>query len=214
MRMRAKAAATALAAALAATATLAAACGGSGPTSGPTASEAPTANQAAGGAAPASSVATPAAPGSTPTPSGQAQGPGRCHASMLSAHVTLGSPGAGQRYAFLVLTNASGVTCQVFGYPGMQLASASSQPIVTEVVRVAAAPQVVTLAPGQPAYTLLHWTVVPATNETGASCEAVPSVLLVTPPDETATLRASWPGGSVCQHGMIDVAPVKPGTGG
>jgi Protein of unknown function (DUF4232) len=215
MRMRAKAAATALAAALAATATLAAACGGSGPTSGPTTSEAPTATQAAGGAAStAPSAAKPAAPVSTPTPSGQAQGPGRCHTSMLSAHVTLGSPGAGQRYAFLVLTNASGVTCQVFGYPGMQLANASSQPIVTAVVRVAATPQVVTLAPGQPAYTLLHWTVVPATNETGASCEAVPSVLLVTPPDETATLRASWPGGSVCQHGMIDVAPVKPGTGG
>ncbi len=56
---------------------------------------------------------------------------------MLSAHVTLGSPGAGQRYAFLVLTNIAGVTCQVLGYPGMRLANAAG-PIVTRVSRVAA----------------------------------------------------------------------------
>jgi Protein of unknown function (DUF4232) len=154
--------------------------------------------------------------GSTPSAGSsgtQAQGPGRCHTSMLSAVVTLGNPGAGQRYAFLVLTNTSGVPCQVFGYPGMRLANASSQPIVTRVSRVAPTPQLVTLTPGQRAYTLLHWTIVPGSDETPATCEPVPSVLLVTPPDETATLRTSWPGGSVCQHGVIDVTPFKPGTG-
>ena len=225
MKVHAKAAATVLAAA---TVVLAAGCGGS---SGMAASQTPTASQSAGGSSAAPAAVTPAAvtpaavtPAATAQGNGgstasagssgtQAQRPGRCHTSMLSAVVTLGNPGAGQRYAFLVLTNTSGVTCQVSGYPGMQLANASSQPIVTKVSRVAATPRLVTLTPGQRAYTLLHWTIVPGTSETPATCEPVPSVLLVTPPDETATLRTSWPGGNVCQHGMIDVTPFKPGTG-
>ena len=129
---------------------------------------------------------------------------------MLSAHVTLGSPGAGQRYAFLVLTNIAGVTCQVLGYPGMQLANAAG-PIVTRVSRVAATPQLLTVTQGQHVYSQLHWTVVPATSETSNPCEPVPTVLHVTPPDETTTLSTSWPGGSVCQQGAIDVTPFKPG---
>ena len=127
--------------------------------------------------------------------------------------MTLGNPGAGQRYAILVLTNASAVPCRVFGYPGLQLASASSQPIATKVVRIAETAPLVTLAPGQDAYTQLHWTIVPAGDESATTCEPLPSVLLVIPPDETAALRTSWLGGSVCQHGMIDVTPFKPGTG-
>src|SRR5260370_1020438 len=76
-----------------------------------------------------------------------------------------------------------------------------------------APPRLVTVAPGQHASSKFHWTVVPAASETSNPCEPVPSVLVVTPPDETATLRTPWPGGSVCQLGRIDVTPFKPGTG-
>ncbi len=201
--------ARASAAVLAAAAIFAAAgCGGSG-SSGAGASGPPTTSPTTATTPPASG----AGGSTTSPPAGSGQVTGRCHTSMLSAHVTLGSPGAGQRYAFLVLTNVSGVTCQIFGYPGMQLANASLQPIATKVTRVTATPQLVTVTPGQHAFSQLHWTVVPAASETSNPCEPVPSVLIVTPPDETATLRTPWPGGSVCQLGRIDVTPFKPGTG-
>lgn len=210
MRINARTSAAALAAA---TAMLAAGCGsGSNGTAG-----SPTATASPSGGGPATTAPTASgtvAPSASPSSTGgsQAQGPGRCHTAMLSAHVTLGSPGAGQRYAFLVLTNIAGVTCQVLGYPGMQLANAAG-PIVTRVSRVAATPQLLTVTQGQHVYSQLHWTVVPATSETSNPCEPVPTVLHVTPPDETTTLSTSWPGGSVCQQGAIDVTPFKPGTG-
>jgi hypothetical protein len=132
---------------------------------------------------------------------------------MLAALVTMGSPGAGQRYAFLVLTNASGITCLLFGFPGMELQTAALTPIPTQVIRGPATPHLVTLAPGKAAYSLLHWTVVPATDETGTPCEPAPAALIVTPPDEVPTLTTPWPGDSVCQHGQIDVSPFKLGNG-
>jgi Domain of unknown function (DUF4232) len=131
---------------------------------------------------------------------------------MLSAHVTMGSPGAGQRYAFLVLTNKSNTTCRVYGFPGMQLLSASGGNIPTKVVRETVTPTLITVAPGKHAYSQLHWTVVPGTGE-GSPCEPDPSKAETTPPDETSSLLTSWPGGSVCQHGQISVQPFKAGSG-
>jgi Domain of unknown function (DUF4232) len=132
---------------------------------------------------------------------------------MLSARVTMGSPGAGQRYAFLVLTNNSGTTCRVYGFPGLQLVNAAGAAVPTRVVRASLSPRLLTVAPGAHVYSLLHWTVVPGTGETGSVCEPNPSGVNTTPPDETTTLSTSWPGGSVCQHGEITVDPFKPGTG-
>src|SRR5260370_9904518 len=101
----------------------------------------------------------------------------------------------------------------MFGYPGMRLANGALPPMATKVAGVTAAPQLVRVRPGQHGFSELHWRVVPAASETSNPCEPVPSVLIVTPPDETATLRTPWPGGSVCQLGRIDVTPFKPGTG-
>ncbi len=194
---------------VAATAILAAGCGGSGAGTG---AASPASTTATGSP---SDTATPSAAGST-APTGlstQPAGTGRCHTSMLSANVTMGSPGAGQRYANLVLTNSSGTTCRIYGFPGLQLVSASGAAIPTRVVRNAVTPRLVTVAPGAHVHSLLHWTVVPGAGETGSSCEPNPSGVKTTPPDETVTLSTAWPGGSVCQHGQIFVDPFKPGSG-
>jgi Protein of unknown function (DUF4232) len=211
MKIHSRAAAAVLAVA---TAILAAGCGSSG-SGGQTAS--PVSSDQAAGSPSASASALPtssANAGSSGTGStgNAATGTSRCHTSMLSAHVTMGSPGAGQRYAFLVLTNTSTATCRVYGFPGMQLLSASGANIPTNVVREPVTPTLVTVAPGKHAFSQLHWTVVPGTGE-GSPCEPNPSKAKVTPPDETAPLTTSWPGGSVCQHGQITVRPFKAGTG-
>lgn len=210
MKIQPKATAATLAAFLAAAMLiLAAGCGSSG-NGAPTVTLTPATSAA--GSATSSPTATP--PTGTPAGGGgQAQGPGRCHTSMLTAVVAMGSPGAGQRYAFLVLTNVSGVPCLVYGFPGMLLQTSSLAPIVTHVIRGPTKPQLVTVPPGQHVFSLLHWTVVPAADETTSPCEPNPAVLEVTPPDEVATLSTPWPGGSVCQHGQIDVSPFKLGTG-
>ncbi|MGE5288701.1 MAG: DUF4232 domain-containing protein [Micromonosporaceae bacterium] len=212
MKIHPRAAAATLAAA---TAILAAGCGGSG-SGGQTTSPTPTSNQAAGSPSAAPVSAAPsatAAPTATGPAGTQAAGAGRCHTSMLSAHVTMGNPGAGQRYAFLVLTNTSRSNCRVYGFPGAQLLNASGGNIPTRVTRESVPPQLITVAPGKHAYSQLHWTVVPGTGETGSPCEPNPSQVKITPPDETAALSTSWPGGSVCQRGQIFVMPFRPGAG-
>src|SRR5438067_3986 len=76
----------------------------------------------------ATSSAAPSGSGTAPpaSPSGSATAGatvGRCHTAQLSATLTAGSPGAGQRYATLVLENTGRGTCTVHGYGGIQLVS-------------------------------------------------------------------------------------------
>ncbi|WP_413810640.1 DUF4232 domain-containing protein [Streptomyces sp. OE57] len=51
----------------------------------------------------------------------------RCHTSELRASVGSEGPGAGQENFALVLTNASGHTCTVTGYPGAAFTDASGR---------------------------------------------------------------------------------------
>lgn len=173
---------------------------------GPTASATPTsagASTAAAGAIPAGGSA-----GASPA------GPGRCHTAGLAVTVRDLSPGAGQRYAALVLTNRSGADCTSYGYVGMQLLDANRRPVPTNLVRDRTpAPRSVLLLPGASAWTLLHWTVVPGAHESGRRCEPTPAYAEVTPPDETTQLVAAWLGGSVCQSGRIDTTALAAGTG-
>ena len=70
-----------------------------------------------------------------PPPSSAPAATPRCHTGDLAATLRALSPGAGQRYAALVLTNSSGHACQVYGYVGMLLLDVSHQPVPTNVVR-------------------------------------------------------------------------------
>jgi hypothetical protein len=128
-----------------------------------------------------------------------------CRTVDLSAQLKAGSPGAGQRYATVVLTNVSGHTCTVTGYGGLGLLGAPGQGVPTDLRRVPTpAPATVSLAPGASARSLLHWTVIPATDEPGTVCEPTAVTVVVTPPDQTTAALRPWTFGPVCQHGRID----------
>lgn len=129
----------------------------------------------------------------------------QCSTADLGAQLKAGSPGAGQRYATIVLTNTSGRTCYVHGYGGMALLGAPAVGVPTDLRRNASpAPGTVTLAPGASARSLLHWTVVAASNENAAVCEPTAVTVVVTPPNQTTSALRPWSFGMVCQHGRID----------
>jgi Domain of unknown function (DUF4232) len=135
---------------------------------------------------------------------GAATGVAQCHTADLSGQLKPGSPGAGQRYATVVLTNTSGHTCTIGGYGGLGLLGAPREGVPTDLRRVASpAPTTVTLAPGGSARSLLHWTVIAAVDEPGATCEPTPATVVVTPPNQTTALLQPWTFGPVCQHGLI-----------
>ena len=141
-----------------------------------------------------------------------ASGLDRCHTSQLSVSFRPGSPGAGQRYATLVLTNHTRTTCRVEGYVGMQLLDAMRHPLPTKVVRNSTQPPGrVVLRPGQSASSALHWTVVNGPGEPPShQCEPTPHYVEVTPPNEKDFLLTDWDGGYVCLHGQIGTGPLVP----
>ncbi|HVQ95326.1 MAG TPA: DUF4232 domain-containing protein [Mycobacteriales bacterium] len=199
-------------------AVLVAGCGVSG---GPT---------AAGPAAPASTTAPPAAATSTPqrpltTPAPapttvsrppvhpRPAGPGRCHPGDLSASLAWVEGAAGSRFSAVVLTNRSHHSCTVYGYGGLQLLDANHRPVLTRQVRDRTVrPSLVLLRPGMSAHADLHWSAIahPGDSQTGP-CQPEPSFLLVTPPDESRSLRVRWTGGPVCGQGRIDQRPYAAG---
>ena len=63
----------------------------------------------------------------------------RCHTSELTGSLAAGSPGAGQRYATLVLRNTGGRTCTLHGFGGLGLAAADGHALPTQQVRTGAA---------------------------------------------------------------------------
>ncbi len=130
----------------------------------------------------------------------------RCHTSMLSGTLQPGAPGAGQRYADLMLRNDSGETCALYGYGGLQLVDAEGRPLPTDLTRNAnPGPTLIELAPGDAAAATLHWSVVPHGEEpvTGP-CGPTPAGVEVIPPDETDPLSVEWPFGPVCGQGSVD----------
>ncbi len=130
----------------------------------------------------------------------------RCTVKELSARLVPGSPGAGQRYADIVLTNRSSRACAVRGFGGMQLLAADGADVPTRLNRdPQPAPQEVLLPPGKSAASLLHWTVIPSADEPQMGpCEPAAARAEVTPPDETHSIVVKWDMGVVCGHGEIE----------
>jgi hypothetical protein len=135
---------------------------------------------------------------------GATTAPAQCGTADLSARLKAGSPGAGQRYATVVLTNTSGRSCTVGGYGGVGLLGAPGQGVPTDLRRVATpSPATLTVSPGGSVRSLLHWTVIPAGDEPGTTCEPTAATVVVTPPNQTTALLRPWTFGPVCQHGLI-----------
>ena len=155
--------------------------------------------------APASTPATPAP--ATTAPGGQASVP-RCHTSQLSLAFTgFNEASGGQRGMTLILTNHSGTTCHVYGYPG--LAFFDGLPMATHLTWVKESHATVVLHPGGNAQALLTWRANTATGPAPFN----PDIVHVTPPDEHAYLWAAWPGGPVL-GGEIAAWPLRTAPAG
>ncbi|MEU7883232.1 DUF4232 domain-containing protein [Microbispora bryophytorum] len=132
----------------------------------------------------------------------------RCRATGLRARVGRQDPGAGNRYAPLVLTNTSGKTCWVYGFVGLVLIDGRGDVLRTRTRRESVTPHRVSLRPGASAHARLHWTVVPSGHETRCPSSAR---LMIIPPDEVAHLEVPFTA-TVCDDGRIDARPMAPGA--
>jgi hypothetical protein len=187
-------------------AVLAAGCGSSG-----------TAPGAGAARSPGSSVTgTPSAPASTPpasapaatTPAGERLVP-RCHTGQLSAAFTgFGAAMGGQRGITLILTNHSGTTCYVYGYPGLAFFTGNGEPMPTHLTWLKERHSKVVLRPGGNAQALLTWQV-----NMDAPTPFSPDVVHITPPDEYSYLWTSWDGGPV-RGGNIASWPLRAAPAG
>jgi hypothetical protein len=145
---------------------------------------------------------------------GQDDGTPWCAAGSLSAALTPLSPGAGNRYASLVLTNASDSACRTQGWPGLQLVTADGEEIPNRTVRDdSAEARPLTVEPGGSVHTRLRWSVVPGDADPATGCGPDPASLRVIPPDEYGATSAAWDLGEVCGDGRIEALPLEAGAG-
>ncbi|MER7929283.1 DUF4232 domain-containing protein [Streptomyces sp. NPDC096057] len=158
------------------------------------------------------SASTSSGSGGTSTGSGTASG-SRCHTSELSAKVGGNDPGAGQENFPIVLTNASGRTCTVRGYPGAAFASADGRQLGPDPQReTGTTVTTITLKPGQSAWAGLSF----SNPEISGAKTATPATLVVTPPDEKDPLKVKWTNGTVPVSGnasSVRLSVFSAGTG-
>ena len=197
---------------------LAAGCGANSGAPGVGTSHTPAATATAAPSTPASpSASTPTtttAPVTT-VPGSQAPMP-RCHTSQLTAAYTgLNAAMGGQRGMTLILTNHSGSTCYVYGYPGLAFFNGGGFPMATHLTWMKAPHSTVILQPGGNAQAMLTWRV-----NVGTATPFSPSAAHITPPDEYAYLGTLWQGGPVLGGNIVSwplgAAPAGPfpaGTG-
>jgi hypothetical protein len=170
------------------------------------------------GTVPLTTASSPSAAGPSASPSATVP---RCHTTDLipAAAIIAGSAAAGSESLNLKLTNNSGHTCTIYGYPGMMLEDTNSSGQATTVTRnFAVKPATITLANGASAATTVRFDFdVPVADEPSTgNCEAPSVYLQITPPDETTQLSATVTGGpvTVCAHGTLDVLAFVAGSKG
>ena len=155
---------------------------------------------AAVGFAPAAALAATPAAASTPM----------CATSQLTAALGGGDAGAGNLYRYLVLTNHSGTTCHVTGFPGLSMLDANGKQIGAPATyqRIAYSP--VVLAPGKSASDTIHT----ANRQTNSGTECLPTSvkLRIYPPGNRASIV--FPGKVTNCDKLFSVTPFTAGTGG
>ncbi|MFI6544386.1 DUF4232 domain-containing protein [Streptomyces prunicolor] len=158
-----------------------------------------------------SGSATSSGSGGTSTNTGTASST-RCHTSELKAKVGANDPGAGQENFPIVLTNSSGRTCTVRGYPGAAFLNASGTQLGDDPQRQSGSATTVTLKPGQSAWAGLSF----SNPEVSGAKTATASWLAVTPPDEQDSLHVKWTAGAVPLSGnssTVRLTVLSAGTG-
>jgi hypothetical protein len=134
----------------------------------------------------------------------------RCLVNHLAVSIRSGSPGAGQRYAFVTLKNSSKATCETGGYVGLGLRNAHNKALPTKAVRAGQKSVTkITLTPGEKATEQLQWTVVGGSGR----CVRNAKHLLVTPPNDYHSFILPWKMGTVCQSGRFVEQPLKLSNG-
>lgn len=164
----------------------------------------------AGATSPASAASPAAATSSAPA------GPPGCLASGLQGQLGVAQGTAGTFYQVVVLTNTSGATCTLYGYPGVSFVTgvgghqvgkaATRNPVVAE--------KLITLAPGDKANMLL------AVHDAGAyppsKCQpAKVDWLRIYPPGDYGALYVQY-NAQTCANqsvSIITVSPVATGAG-
>lgn len=165
-----------------------------------------------GSSAPGTAGATSsAAPGAVASASKSAGT--RCHTSELGASVGSNDPGAGQENFPLVLTNRSGRTCTLHGYPGAAFVDAAGVQLGPDPDRSSGSTATtVTLAPGASAWAGLSF----SNPQISGAKARTPAAILITPPDETTFLKVTWSQGEVPVSGNSSTAHLtvlRAGTG-
>ena len=133
----------------------------------------------------------------------------RCKASELRGHVGENDPGAGQENFPLVVTNLSGRTCTVDGYPGVAFVDGSGKQLGPDPKRGSGSPTKITLAPGKSAWAGLSF----GNPGVSGAGKATPTGILITPPDEKVSLKVDWTGGAVPVSSPANLTPFQAGTG-
>ena len=142
--------------------------------------------------------------------------PAGCATRDLQAKAGVAQGAAGSIYQVIVFTNISGVTCTLYGYPGVSLAAGTP---VTQVGQAAsrspvAGPTVVTLAPGKNANALLRIT--QAVNYPSATCSpAKTTYLQIYPPNQTTPIYLAYSstGCSSNSVNLLTIGVVQAGAG-
>jgi hypothetical protein len=102
----------------------------------------------------------------------------------------------------------------VRGFPGVAFVNSAGEAVTPDPERAAGQEgRGVTLAPGADAWSALTFTSPALTGVTTVT----PTAVLVTPPDETRSIRVRWTGGEVSNTGKASVPQVssfRPGDGG
>ena len=206
------------AAALACTAALMTGCSGS---SSPVAPAAKVTKSATRTAAPSARATAPgtATASVSPTATAAPTGPQPCATAGLKAAIGSGQGAAGSSYYPIDLTNDSGTTCTLYGYPGVSFVTgAGGAQIGAAATRNdTLAPGLVTLTAGQTAHASLQ--VVNASNYPAAKCKIVQAHWLrVYPPGQFSPLYISFSaptcGGGASATGILSVQTMQPGATG
>ena len=153
----------------------------------------------------------------TPTTAVSARaGLASCPTRYLGAKLGLAQGAAGSVYQVIDFTNISNVSCTLYGYPGISLASGTP---VTQIGLAATENsttprQLVTLAPGAVANALLH--IGGAHNYPASTCgPATTTYLQIFPPNQSTPiyLRYTSTGCAKPVH-LMTVNTIVPGSGG
>jgi len=129
-----------------------------------------------------------------------------CHTSDLKASFGPNHPGAGQEGFALILTNRSGHTCTVRGYPGLAFINSAGQQVSFDPHRASGETPTVEISPGMSASAPLTFSNPKMTHVT----TVVPDAVKITPPDERTHLVIPWSGGPVTNTGKASVPEIGP----